>query len=285
LRPSGRLLSTLLVLLLLPAAAHAFDGGAWTVSPGEWYSEVSATRAYAASRFFPDGRNGALANEGRFQQFEVTSYNELGWRKNTSFMLAIPFTSLALRDRQQSATVSGLSDFVAGIRMRLKDEKPAFVFDAGWIAPAGYNKNLSPRLGDGRHKFFGSMHAGVSLPFFPGFVQAARGFYFVTEDGELYWRTRVEAAGWIGSKVLIGLRYADQAPLSVSGGVGEFPHNYLAGATATVRVDDRMDISVGADRQFFGRNALDGTQFQVVLGFKRTKLGSMQGHLGGGLSP
>lgn len=275
----------LFVLLLLPAAARAFDGGAWTVSPGEWYSEVSATRTYAASRFFADGRDGALPNEGRFQLFEATSYSELGWRKNASIMLAIPFTSLAVRDRQESATVAGLSDFVAGVRVRLKDDKPAFVFDGGWIAPAGYNKNLSPRLGDGRHKFFGSMHAGLPLPFFPGFVQAARGFYFITEDGELYWRTRVEAGGWIGSKVLIGLRYADQAPLSVAGEISTFPHTYRAGASATVRVDDRMDISVGADRQFFGRNALDGTQFQVVLGFKRTKLTSMQGHLGGSLGP
>jgi len=285
LRPSGRLLLTLLASLTMPLAAHAFDGGAWTVAPGEWYSEVTGTRHYASSRFLVDARNQALPDGGRFQQFEAESYNEIGWLDNVSFALGIPFINRSVRQDAGTRTISGISDFQVGLRFRLKADNPGLVFDAGWLAPSGYNKNLDPRLGDGRHKLYGAIHGGTRLPVIPGFVQAARGFYFISEDGELYWRTRVEAAAWLGRKFLIGGRYADQAPINSANEVSRLGHAYRAGPVLLVRFDDRLDLAAGADRQLFGRNVLEGTRFYVTLGFKQTKLNALQGFLGASPKP
>ncbi len=272
-------------MLFLPVSAFALDGGAWTVSPGEWYSEVSASRLYASSRFLADSRNAALPAQGRFQQFDAVSYSEIGWLKDLSFALAVPFSSRSVRRGSGTETVSGLSDLEIGLRYRLRPDAPGLVFEGAWQAPAGYNKYLDPRLGDGRQKFFGAIHAGTRLPGVPGFVQASRGFFFVSEDGELYWRTRVEAGVWVGSRVLVGGRYADEAPLSSANEIATLGHAYRAGSVLLVRLDDQFDLSAGADRQVAGRNVLEGTRFHVTLGFKQTKLNPMQGFLGGSRKP
>jgi len=285
LRPSGRLLLPLLVSSILPAAAHAFDGGAWTVSPGEWYSEVTGMRSYASSRFLVDNRNEALPNGGRFQQFEAVSYNEIGWLDNVSFALGIPFINRSERDFSGTRTISGISDFQLGLRFRLKPEQPGLIFDVGWLAPSGYNKNLDPRLGDGRQKLYGDLHVGTRLPVIPGFVQASRGFHFISEDGELYWRTRVEAAAWLGQRVLLGGRYADHLALQSANEISRLGQAYRAGPVMLVRLDDRLDLAAGAERQLFGRNVLEGTRYYVTLGFKQTKLNALQGFLGASPKP
>lgn len=267
-------------MLSCSAPARAFDGGAWTVSPGEWYSEVSGGRIYANSWFRPDARNGAIPFEGRFQGFRVSSYNEIGWKKNTSVMLGIPFVTSTWRFYDESRTISGLSDMLLGLRLRLRDDNPGFILDGGWQAPLGYNKNVGPSLGDGRHKLWTELHAGTRLPLISGFVQASRGFFFISEDGELYGYTTVQAATWIGTRVLFGGHYGDFVPINSANEVSRLGTSYRAGPVLLFRVDDRLDISISGSRALFGRNSLETTQFQVALGFKQTKLNPLQGFLG-----
>ncbi|MEO5616529.1 MAG: hypothetical protein ABIS67_02050 [Candidatus Eisenbacteria bacterium] len=277
---SGRLLLPLIVMLSCSAPALAFEGGAWTVSPGEWYSEVSARRFYANSEFHADSRNGAIPGEGRFQEFQVASYNEIGWKKNISLMLGIPFITSTQRFGEKSRTISGLSDARIGLRLRMRNDLPGFIFDGGWQAPLGYNKNVGPRLGDGRQKFWGALHAGTRLPLIPGFVQASRGVFFISEDGELYSRTSVEAGAWIGRRVLLGGHYGDVVPINSANEVARLGTSYRAGPVVLIRLDDHLDLSIGGTRALFGRNSLETTQFQVALGFKQTKLNPLQGFLG-----
>ena len=279
-RLSGRTLLPLIVMLSCAAPAFAFDGGAWTVSPGEWYSEVSGRRIYANSMFYSDARNGSIPFEGRFQEFQLYSYNEIGWKKNTSVVLGIPFINRTLRSFDDARTITGLADARLGLRMRLRDDNPGFLLDLTWIAPLGYNKNLAPRLGDGRQKLSGALNAGTRLPFVPGFVQGSRGVYFISEDGLLYSRTSVDAGVWLTRRILLAGHYGDFVPINSAVEISNLGSSYDAGAALLFRVDERLDISIGMTRDLFGRNSLETTQFQVALGFKQTKLNPMQGFLG-----
>jgi hypothetical protein len=286
LKLSGRLLLPLLVTLSCSAPAHAFDGGAWTVSPGEWYSEVSGRRVYANSQFLADGRNAAIPREGRFQEFQLYSYSELGWKKNMSFMLGLPLVNRTVRFYEDSRSITGLGDARLGLRMRLREDNPGFILDGGWHAPLAYNKNVVPSVGDGRQKFWGALNAGTRLPYVSGFAQASRGFYFVSEDGDLFSMTSADAGVWIGRRVLLGGHYSDFVALNSADEISRLATVHRAGAALLVRVDDRLDISIGATRALFGRNsALETMQFQVALGFKQTKLNPLQGFLGTLLKP
>lgn len=281
-RLSSRLLLSASLLLSLPAAAHALDGGGWTVHPHEWYSEFSGARTSASSHFLIDGRDQALppAGTGRFQQFEVHSYNEIGWKRNVSLLLDIPFVNRSWRQDQTTVTVSGLSDMRLGLRVRLREDAPGLVLEGGWRAPLGYDHRLFPSLGDGRQKAWVSLHGGLHLPYVPAFIQASRGFLYIGEDALLLSQTTVDGGMWIGSNVLVGGRYADQLGWNGAQSRRTLETYYAAGPLVLVRVDDHMDLSFGAMRNWYGRNSLEATQFYAALGLKQSKLNPLQGFLG-----
>lgn len=276
----SRLLLALLMAVLCPAAAFALEGGGWTVRPGEWYTEVGAARASAGAQFLTDARDVAIPNNGRFQQVLLRSYSEIGWKKNASLLLDIPFETRSWRLQRQTSSVSGISDVTVGLRVRLRDDAPGLILDLGWRAPLGYDKNVFPSLGDGRQKLYTSINGGVKLPGLPGFAQASRGILFVSEDGVVFSQTTADAAVWLGPNVLFGGRYADQVAWNSASEVRPLPTLYAAGPVMVVRIDDRMDLSVAAMRRLYGRNSLEGTQITVALGMKQTKLGPLQGFLG-----
>ncbi len=275
-----RLLVSVSLLLVTAPAAFALDGGAWTVHPHEWYSEISGSRAYANAIFFPDGRDGVIPFDGRFQQFEVRSYNEIGWKKNASLVLDLPFNTVTWQFGRASQSVTGLSDLAVGLRLRLREDTPGLILEGGWIAPLGYDKNVFPRLGDGRQKAWVALDGGIRLPLVPGFIQAARGFQFVGEDGILSHYTTADAALWLGPSVLVAARYSDFVDWNTATPDLARQSIYTAGPLLLVRIDDHMDVSVGATRRIAGRNSPEGTQFYAAIGMKQSKLNPLQGFLG-----
>ena len=281
-RLSSRILLSASLLLSLPAVAHAFDGGGWTVHPHEWYSEFSASRTYANAIFLPDARDQAIppAGTGRFQQFEVHSYNEIGWRRNVSLLLDVPFVDRTWRLDQTTLGVSGLSDMRLGLRVRLREDAPGLILEGGWRAPLGYDQAVFPRLGDGRQKAWVALHGGYVLPNVPAFVQASRGFLYIGTDAVLLSQTTVDGGFWIGSNVLVGGRYADQLGWNAAQSARTLETYYTAGPFLLMRVEDHMDVSIGAMRNLYGRNSLEGTQVYAALGLKQSKLNPLQGFLG-----
>ncbi len=281
-RSAGRWLIASLALALgwIPAASRAADGGAWTVGRGEWYSEVTGSRTSANASFLVDGRDVGLDGGMRIQSRTVTSYNEIGWRKNVSLALTLPFADVTNSAGPSEATVAGLSDLRVALRFRLREGTPALVADVGWKAPLGYEKDLSPSLGNGRQEAFGAIHGGFPLPWLPGFAQASRGFDFVGEDGLLISNTTADVAGWCGSRVLIGVHYSDATIVSSESNAFDMAAAYAVGPVVLVRVDDRLDVSAGSSLTWFGRNALRPSEVYVAVAFKQSKLNRLQGFLG-----
>ena len=276
-----RLSSTILLFaslgIALPAAASA---GGWTVHPHEWYSEFSGSRVYSSAFFLDDRRDAPLPDGGRFQQFTVDSYNEIGWKKNVSLVLDVPFLTQTLRAGTETATIAGLGDLTLGARVRLRDDGPGLILDAGWVAPLGYDHNVFPRLGDGRQKAYTDLAGGLSLPYVRGFIEASRGFLFIGQDGNLYSQTSADGGVWVSKSVLVGGSYFDNRAWNSSAANQSLGDFYRAGPLLLVRVDDHMDVSVGAVRNVSGRNALEGTQIYMAIGMKQTKLNPLQGFLG-----
>lgn len=279
-RLAKHLLFTTMALGAMAPAARAFDGGAWSLSKGEWYSEVRGGRGTANAYFLDDGRDAPLPGSGRTQSFTLTSYNEIGWKKNLSFTVNLPFESNQTRSGAETASVTGLSDLMLGLRLRLKDTQPGLVLDAGWKAPLGYEKDLPPTLGNGRQEFFGAAHIGVELPWINGFVQAARGLRLVQEDGDVRVATSADLAGWVGERVLLGARYFDEGVWTSTSPVEQAPHSYAAGPVLLVRMDEKVDLSTGSFYRWAGRNVDKTLEVYVAVSFRQTKLNRLEGFLG-----
>jgi hypothetical protein len=281
LKPTGRqLFASLLLITLAPVVARAADGGAWTLGRGEWYSEIGADRAFANAQFLPDARDEALPFGLHIQSRAIGTYNEIGWKKNVSLALQLPFRSTTFSAGPQELSVSGLSDLSAGLRFRLRDGTPAMVFDIGWKAPLGYEKDLVPALGNGRQEGFGALNIGVPIRVVPGFAQASRGFRFVGQDGILIATTTADIAFWLGSRVLLGAHYADFTRISSPQGATDVGATYTAGPILVVRVDNRADLIVGSLHDWAGRGSLRQNDVYVALSFKQSKLNRLQGFLG-----
>jgi hypothetical protein len=137
---SRLLLLTILPLVLVAPTVRADGGGPWTLGPGEWYSEILATRASSNAEFLLDGRDAAIPGGTRFQERRVTSYTEFGWTRSASVSIALPFENLTHSAGRSEITNSGLSDLALGLRLRLRDGSPALSLDAIWKAPLGYQK-------------------------------------------------------------------------------------------------------------------------------------------------
>ena len=274
------LLFTSLTLGLIAPAARAFDGGAWTVGKGEWYSEMQGFRSSASDFFQSNGDAAALPDNGRNQSMGITSYSEIGWKKNLSLSILLPFESHVSSTGAQTLSVTGLSDLALGLRLRLKESQPGLVIDAGWKAPLGYEKNLEPTLGNGRQELFGAAHIGLELPKINGFVQASRGMRFVGELSDVRINTTADLAAWIGKRVLVGGRYFDEGVWSSTSAISEAPHSYAAGPVLLVRMDERLDLSAGSFYQWAGHNVDKTMAYYVSVGFRQTRLNRLEGFLG-----
>jgi len=216
LRLARHLLFTSLTLAVFAPAAWGFDGGAWTVGKGEWYSEIQGSRSSASDYFLSDGN----------------------------------------------------------------DTQPGLVLDGGWKAPLGYEKELQPTLGNGRQEVFAAAHIGIELPLINGFAQGSRGFRFVGELGDVRVNSTADLAGWIGNRVLVGGRYLDEGVWSSNSAISEAPHSYAAGPVVLVRMDERLDLSLGSFYRWAGRNVDKTFGYYLTVSFRQTKLNRLEGFLG-----
>src|SRR5215831_13764026 len=137
--------------LTLASPIHAgtpAGGMPWVLRPGEFYSEVSGS-VFSANSFFDD--NGRPPLNGKLDERQLVSYNELGWKQKASVWIAVPFVSRGFtRFTGGTSTSTGLGDLDLGTRIRLKGGSTPLSLALGWTAPMGANRRLFPGTdGDG----------------------------------------------------------------------------------------------------------------------------------------
>ena len=148
---AAALLASATLTLAAPShAAYATGATPWVLKPGEFYSEISGS-VFAANSFLDNDNNRPPLN-GKLDQRELVSYNELGWKKSASVWLAVPFVSRGFTrfEGGGTSTSTGLGDIDLGFRYRLKGGSTPASLSFGWTAPLGANRKLFPGSdGDG----------------------------------------------------------------------------------------------------------------------------------------
>jgi hypothetical protein len=138
--------------LTLASPSHAGNPAndtPWVLKPGEFYSEISGS-VFAANTYLDNDNNRPPLN-GKLDDRELVSYNELGWKKSRSVWVAVPFVSRGFtRFTGGTSTSTGLGDIDLGVRFRLKGGNTPASLALGWTAPLGGNRKLFPGVnGDG----------------------------------------------------------------------------------------------------------------------------------------
>jgi hypothetical protein len=294
-----------------PSRARA---GAWSLERGE-YSSTLQTSVYTANSLYDvEGKRYAYPGPGKLQQIGLSWHNEIGWRKKLGLRIGVSGLSVVGFNAPPlfSPAQSGLSELELGLHYKIANGNRAAAIEAGWSGPAGFDRQLSRGLGDGRHEFYGRLNVGSAIGT-RGFLELSGGgayrFHKIgSGDSQsnldprlttnVYYDFGADLGLWIRPSLLLGGRYRGRI-LSSTTGVGDLTNVHwvgpmqlrgdsqidesvqLAGPLLMFRVDDRIDLIAGSNSTAMGKNTPHFDQFYVTLAFKQSKLKRNQGYLGG----
>ena len=149
-RTVAAVLAVATLTLAAPSRAGLPTGSSpWVLKPGEFYSEL--TGSLFAARSFHDNESERPSLDGKLDERQLISYNELGWKSRASVWLAVPIVNRGFtRFTGGTSTSTGLGDIDLGLRYRLRGGNAPASLSFGWTAPLGANRKLFPGSdGDG----------------------------------------------------------------------------------------------------------------------------------------
>jgi len=305
-------LSIVMSLLFPGARAHA---SAWSLAPGEFYSELRGGWFSADTYHDPNGDRAFLAGGGLWEQRSLTSHTEFGWKPRLNFIIGIPVVSVSRTlspDHRDLFTQTGLGDAQIGFRYKIFSGPAAAAFQVDWKAPLSYERSgfMShadsveagdssgdgdsldanaarqlghPVLGDGQQDVTFSLLYGGPLTK-KGFFEVTGGYKYRFEKPKDQIVLAADVAYWVTSNLLIAGRY--RAEMAGDGDrPTDEPDQHRVGPWLVYRIDDRMDLFAGSLSTYSANNSLHTDEIQVGFAFRHTKLNRLQGFLGGTAAP
>jgi hypothetical protein len=287
-------LALIAALAAVPSLARA---GAWSLARGEYYSELEAGRSVADT--YLDANGGRQSAAAVLESRSLRFYNEFGWKKSMSWVLAAPIESRTGRIGSFSRTQTGLGDLHVGLRYKLKNGVTGANVQLDWVAPLGYDATYAvPPLGDGLQSLGLRLNAGRAFGS-RGFAEASGGYRIrykgayggqkpvgdpdykaLSYQKQGTWSAR--AGWWVGSSLLVLGHYDGFGTLDNGDALGPGGDNaaHVVGPELRYRVDDRMDVYAGSYHVATGRNVAHPDEYYVGFAFRSTKLTRTQGVLG-----
>ena len=130
--------------LLVTTASNA-AAGAWSLDPGEFYSQIHGSWFSSDTYYDQNGGRAFLHGGGLWEERSLVSYNELGWKPKLSFILGIPVKSVTRQmggpEPHALATATGPADGLFGLRYRLANGRRAMALELDWIPPLSYERS------------------------------------------------------------------------------------------------------------------------------------------------
>lgn len=255
--------------------------GPWQLAPGEYYSQLDASRDVSHSQYDADG--GRTVTPLKLERRALNVSTQLGWKKWATLTLSAPARSATLSGNAFERTETGFGDIGVGFGVPVKTGRTAISLEGLWTAPLGYETVTAPTLGFGKQNVAGTVAAGTGFPSFSTFVEASGGYrhWFNRYADQLVASARVGV--WLGSSVLLVGHYAGDLSHSEAG--KDRVDQQLVGPELRVRVDERMDMIVGSNHTASGKNIRHVDEYYVGVAYRQTKLDRLQGLIGGKLRP
>lgn len=296
-------------------AGSRVQAGAWTLAPGEFYTELRGGWFSADTYHLPDGGRHFLRGGGLWEERSLTSYSEFGWKPKLNFIFGIPLVSVSRRpdpDRRELFTQTGLGDAQIGLRYRILNGRSAAAFQLDWKAPLSYDRSGylshadsvaagdstgtgasldanaarqlgSPVLGDGQQDITFSLRYGSALTD-NGYFELAGGYKYRFEKPKDQIVLGANVGYWVTKSLLLAGRYQGEMASEGDRPTDE-PDEHRVGPWLVYRIDDHMDLFAGSLSTLSANNTLHTDEIQVGFAFRQTKLNRLQGYLGGLAAP
>jgi hypothetical protein len=304
-------LSIAIPLLVVTASNAA--ASAWSLDPGEFYSQIYGSTFSSDTYYDQHGDRAFLHGGGLWEERSLVSYNELGWKPKISFILGIPVKSVTRElggAEAALATATGPADGTIGFRYRLENGRRAMAVEVDWITPLSYERSRflthadsvaagdtngdgdsldanaarqlgSPTLGDGVQNVAVNFQFGLELT--RGFFEGSGGFKYRWEAPANQFLLGADLGFWLTRGVLLAGRY--RGVISSTPQDPNFePVEHRLGPVLLYRIDQHMDVFVASMHTAAGTNTLHTDEIFAGFAFKQTKLNRLQGYLGG-ISP
>jgi hypothetical protein len=296
--------------LLVTTASNA-AAGAWSLDPGEFYSQIHGSWFSSDTYYDQNGGRAFLHGGGLWEERSLVSYNELGWKPKLSFILGIPVKSVTRQmggpEPHALATATGPADGLFGLRYRLANGRRAMALELDWIPPLSYERSRflthadsvaagdsngdgdsldanaarqigSPTLGDGVQNLALNFQFGLS--FNRGFFEGSGGFKYRFEEPTNQVLLGADLGFWLTKGLLVAGRYRGLIASEGTRPTDE-PVEHRVGPLLLYRVDQHMDLFVATMHSAAGTNTLHTDEIFAGFAFKQTKLNRLQGYLGG----
>lgn len=278
-RTRASFIASLAVASLVPALATA---GAWLPARGEYYSELSAARAFADTYYDKLGNRYGLPSSLRYEERRLSFNNEIGWKKRASFQLAIPLVSETLNapDFHYQATETGFGDLQLGFRFKLHDGPTALALQADYIAPMGYQHVTIPALGSGKAVAREQLLYGRGIRRWNSILELGLGYQSFFEGLRSQLTGQATVSHWLGASLLVSGHCSNLQTLAAKKDSPEDFRYTIVGPELRYRVDDRLDVFAGSNHLASGRNVNHPDQYYVGMGFRQSKRNRLQGLLG-----
>ncbi len=299
-----------LPLFLFPALVHA---GPWSLAPGEAFVDFRGGYFSADTYHDPNGDRQALFHGGKQQERTIASYLELGWKKRVSVQIGVPFHSVARvpdPSRAQLPDAAGLSDLLFGLRGNLANGSFAAALQLEAKLPLGYESGFistppdvaectvngeldtncmrqvaQQRVGEGSTDLSVALHVGQAFDGLRGFVQGSGGYKLRSEDLPAQAIASADAGFWIGRTLLAAGQYRGEFAIEDATLPTDEVERHLVGPMLLLRVDAALDVYVGSLHTASAKNWFHTDEVFVGLSVRNSKLGRLQGFLGGPNQP
>jgi hypothetical protein len=265
----------------LPAATSP-----WVLRPGEFYSEI--TGSLFSARSFHDNDRERPPLDGKLDERELMSWNELGWKPRASVWIGIPlvnrgFTRLTAPLGANRKLFPG-SDGDGGTD---PSRYPPYSLSNAADTSLYFNQGLqSLRVGVD----FGG-HAWKHAFWTAGGTYRYRFLEFLQTGGSSHNARFVEAnasLGWWAKKsLLVSGLFSGEWSMNQSANYDQDltldrePMRLLAGPRLTWRVDERMDVIAGSWHVVRGQNVLHYDQYYFGIAWRQSGLSRYAGAYGG----
>ena len=187
----------------------------WLLAPGEHYSQVGASTFTADGYYNLDGDRQPLSGGGLHSEHAAYSYNEFGWTKNRTFILAFPFQSVTRTPGGTGSlshtTETGFGDLNVGVRFKIHRGKSPLSLQVGWNPPMGYSRTISPRLGEGASNAVANLEWGTAIGH-AGFIEIGGGYRYYLDKVSVQVPDAVTTAGSLVTVKLKSKSIALHAP-------------------------------------------------------------------------
>ena len=263
------------------------NAGAWVQKKNEYYFKISGLSFESTKLYNQAGRLNTDTGNGKFTDFSLTGYLELGVSDFVTLISSLPYKTLRYKSARDNLKTRGASDLYLGLRYLLSDKTLVSSLQAGVNLSTGYKVNLDvrvdstspPPLGDGQTDFEVKLLLGNSFGGYSAYYNFDIGYRFRSGFPVNEIPFNIECGLHLGKiALLIGKINGVQAlsePETTFGG-GTLSSNNLSSVEDFIKTQGQLVVHIGQKTDFIvsytdvisGHNTAAGKSIGLSLAFQ-----------------